>query len=353
MTKKEEILQNLDSSIEKIKNKEQRIVFMVPDTKGGGRASVSVIYRQALTLKNLGYEVAILNEKKDSISATSWLGSEYDVIPQYSVEENNLKIGAQDFLIVPEIFGNVFEQVEKMPMEKVIMVQSHEYLLDAFAPGKSFLDYGVSECITTNSTVANLINQTLSFNNINIIPIGIPEFFAPTEKLQKPVVAIHCRDARKAAKIIKTFYLKYPIYRFISFKDMHGLTEKNFADNLKESCLSVWIDDDASFGTFPVESIKCNVPVIGKIPNTIMGWMEDTNGIWVYDENQMVDLIAAFMKNWLEDNVPENLRNVSKSLEGRFTIEDANLHTEKVYGELFLKRIEKLEKIKSEVNRSA
>lgn len=352
MTKKQEILQNLDSSIEKIKNKEQRIVFMVPDTKGGGRASVAVIYRQALALKNLGYDVAILNEKKDSISATSWLGSEFDVIQQYSVEENNLKIGAQDFLIVPEIFGNVFEQVEKMPMEKVIFVQSYEYLLDAFSPGKSFLDYGVSECITTSSTIANLINQTLSFNNINITPIGIPEFFTPTDKLQKPIVAIHCRDARKAAKIIKTFYLKYPIYRFISFKDMHGLTEKNFAENLKESCLSVWVDDDASFGTFPVESIKCNVPVIGKIPNIIMEWMEDTNGIWVYDENQIVDLIAAFLKNWLEDSVPENLKNVSKTLEGRYEAADAAMYVEKVYGELFNKRVEKLERIKEEVNRA-
>jgi hypothetical protein len=353
MAKKQEVLQNIDSSIEKIKNKEQKIIFLIPDTKGNARASVSVLYRQAMSLKNLGYSVAMLNEKKDSINASTWLGSEYDTLDQFSIEENNLTMGPQDFLIVPEIFGNVFEQLEKLPMEKILFVQSFEYMLDAYAPGKSFIDFGVTECMTTSDTLSKLITDVLPLNTVQVIPIGIPDLFKPTENLTKPIVAIHCRDARKAAKIIKTFYLKYPIYRFVSFKDMHTMTEVDFANNLKDCCLSIWVDDDSSFGTFPVESIKCNVPVIGKVPNIIGEWMDDNNGMWVYDENQIVDLTSAYVKNWLEDNIPENLQNVSTTLDGKYGMVEFEEKTKQVYEYYFQNRIDKLEKIKEDYMKTA
>ena len=347
-SKAQEILLNLDSSINKIKNKEHKVVFMVPDTKGNARASVSNVYRQAIALKELGYNTAILLEKKDSIRPSVWLGTEFDSLTHYSIEENNMVMGGHDFIVIPEVFGNVLEQIENLPMEKILFVQSFEYLLDAYAPGKSFLDNKVKNCLTTTATITNMITDIFPSVNIKTIPVAISDNFKPTDDLTKPVVAIHCRDARKAAKIIKTFYLKYPIYRFISFRDMHTMTEKDFATNLKECCLSVWIDDESSFGTFPVESMKCNVPVVGKIPNLIPEWMTDDNGIWVYDENQIVDLISAYVKNWLEDNVPENLQNISKSVENSYGMDDFKNKTKEAFEQFFNERIQNLEGVKAE-----
>jgi hypothetical protein len=51
---------------------------------------------------------------------------------------------------------------------------------------------------------------------------------------------------------------------------MRGLSEKEFSDTLKECFLSVWVDDDSAFGTFPLESMASGVPVIGKIPKLNM-----------------------------------------------------------------------------------
>lgn len=67
--------------------------------------------------------------------------------------------------------------------------------------------------------------------------------------------------------------------------------------------LSVWIDDISGFGTFPIESMKSGVPVIGKIPNLFPQWMNEDNGIWIQNQNQIVDFVADFIKNWLEDNI--------------------------------------------------
>jgi hypothetical protein len=346
MEKMNETLNNIDSAIEKIKNKESKIVFLSPDTKGTARASVSYIYRQAMALKNAGYNVSILHEKNEYIKVGSWLGEEYDQIEHKSIENNDLTVGPQDIIVVPEIYGNVFEQIQQLPVQKVILVQSYDYLLDSFSPGKSWLDFDVMNCITTSKTLTEMIKELVPVNQIDFIEPGISEHFKPSEMPQIPVVAIHARDQRKAAKIIKTFYLKYPLYRFVSFKDMHGMTEADFAKNLKECAVSVWVDDDSTFGTFPVESLKCNVPVIGKVPSVIPEWMNDDNGIWVYDENQITDLVFNYIKNWMEDGLPENLLNVSETMKDKYTMDVFEKATIETYNIMFERTIAKLNKIK-------
>ena len=346
MEKTNETINNLNQAIDKITNKESRIVFLSPDTKGTARASVAYIYRQAMVLKNNGYNVSILHEKNDYIKPGSWLGEEYDSLEHTSIEDNNLTVGPQDLIVVPEIYGNVFEQIQQLPIDKAILIQSYDYLLDSFSPGKSWLDFDVNECITTSKTLSEMVEELVGIKDVNFVNPVIPDFFKPSEKPQMPVIAIHARDQRKAAKIIKTFYLKYPLYRFVSFKDMHGMTEKDFAKNLKECALSVWVDDDSTFGTFPIESIMSNIPVIGKVPNIIPEWMTDENGIWVYDENQIPDLIFSYIKNWMEDLLPENLSNVSETIKDKYNMEIFEKATVETYSAILDRKVTKLNKIK-------
>ncbi len=109
--------------------------------------------------------------------------------------------------------------------------------------------------------------------------------------------------------LIKTFYLKFPQYRWVTFRDMRNLTEVEFAKGLQDCFLSVWIDPTSGFGTFPLESMKSGVPVIGKIPNLFPSWMNEDNGVWIRESNQIVDFISDFIHNWLEDNINEDLYN--------------------------------------------
>jgi glycosyltransferase involved in cell wall biosynthesis len=88
---------------------------------------------------------------------------------------------------------------------------------------------------------------------------------------------------------------------------MRGSTEKEFADTLKECFLSVWIDEESSFGTYPLESMSCGVPVIGKVPDLQPEWMNENNGIWITDKLLLSDIIADFIQNWLEDNIKPEL----------------------------------------------
>ena len=64
--------------------------------------------------------------------------------------------------------------------------------------------------------------------------------------------------------------------------------------------------------TFPLESIKMNIPVIGVVPNMVPEWMNENNGIWINNPNMLVDVIADFVQNWLEDNINPELYNEMK-----------------------------------------
>jgi glycosyltransferase involved in cell wall biosynthesis len=90
---------------------------------------------------------------------------------------------------------------------------------------------------------------------------------------------------------------------------MRGIKQEDFSKFLKESYLSVWVDNESGFGTYPIESMITGTPVIGKLPNMKPEWISENNGIWTSHFNDIVDIISNFTQNWLEDNISEELYN--------------------------------------------
>jgi glycosyltransferase involved in cell wall biosynthesis len=153
-------------------------------------------------------------------------------------------------------------------------------------------------------------------SSFDVIEPYITDSFKPKSTPAMPIIGIHTKEQTDAINIIKTFYLKFPQYRWFTFRDLRGLSEKEFANSLSDCFLSVWIDDDSAFGTFPLESMKSGVPVIGKVPNIPPDWMTEQNGIWITDKTLFVDVIADYIQNWLEDNInPEIQDEMKKTME--------------------------------------
>ena len=93
---------------------------------------------------------------------------------------------------------------------------------------------------------------------------------------------------------------------------MRSLNQDQFYEPLKDACVSVWIDEKSSFGTYPLESMGVGTPVIGRIPYLTPEWMGEKNGIWMDNPNQMVDVIADIAQTWLEDNLSQELYDEGK-----------------------------------------
>jgi len=303
----QETIKKVELSIEKLRDKTSRIYLMVQDTKGNAKASIRYTYQMAMTLKNNGFNPIILHESNDYTGVGSWMGEEYMEITHQSIEGQNLQITPEDFVVIPELYGHVMDQIKQLPCGKIVLCQAYDYMLETIQPGMNWSSYGFLKCITTSETQKKFIGDIMKNTTLDVITPLIPEIFTEKSIPAKPIISIHTRDQRDTMKIIKAFYLKYPQFRWITFRDMRGLNQEEFVTNLQESFVSVWVDDISGLGTYPLESMACGTPVIGKVPNMKPEWMSDTNGVWTYELNNMVDIIAEYTQNWLEDNISEGL----------------------------------------------
>jgi hypothetical protein len=304
----QENLEKLEKSILNLKEKKHKIYFLVQDTKGNAKASISYIYRLAMSLLKAGYNPTILHEKPDYVGVGEWLGKEYmESLPHKSIEGTNLEVAPEDFIVVPELYGFVMPQLSKLPCGKIVLCQAYDYILETLQPGVSWNQVGFLKCITTSETQKEFVSNVMRNISFDILEPLISDKFKKQTLPSKPIITIQSREQRDTTNLVKSFYLKFPQYRWVTFKDMRGLTETQFAENLKESFLSIWIDELSGYGTFPLESMKTGVPVVGLVPNLVPSWMNENNGVWVNSKIQIVDYVADFLQNWLEDNINPNL----------------------------------------------
>jgi len=309
----QEQISKIETSVENLKNKNSKIYFIVQDTKGNAKASIHYIYELVLTLKNNGYNPIILHERPDYTSVSSWLGDKYESIPHQSIEGSNLQVSPDDFIVVPELFGFVMDQIKNLPCGKIVLCQSYDHMLETLNPGETWAQFGFYKCITTSENQKEYIKNVMKSVSFDILEPYICEDFKPSKLPAKPIISVHSKDQRDTVNIIKTFYLKYPQYRWVTLRDMRGLTHTEFAEKLSEGFVSVWIDETSSYGTFPLESMKSNIPVIGLVPNVLPTWMNEDNGIWVNNKSHIVDVIADHLQNWLEDNISEEFNGKIKT----------------------------------------
>ena len=156
----------VESVISKLENKDFGLYFFTMDTRGNATAGIANIYEHVKLLTELGFNAYILHEKTDyklrgdveGPGLADWLGEEYAQLPHVSIEGQQLNVGPADFIIIPEIFSNIMDQVKGFPCKKVVFSQSYDYLLELLPIGKRWnTDYGFHDVITTSQKQANYL----------------------------------------------------------------------------------------------------------------------------------------------------------------------------------------------------
>ena len=337
----QEQISKLENSIENMKNKTMRIYFLVQDTKGNAKASVRYIYQMAMSLKKSGYNAIILHEKPDYFGVSSWLDESYmNELEHKTIEGTNLEVSPEDLIVVPELYGFIMEQIKKLPCGKIVLSQSYDYIFDTLQPGDTWSQYGFLKCITTSEKQKEWIKNTMRNVSVDVVEPVISDNFKKQVLPPKTVINIHTREHRDTTNTIKAFYSRFPQYRWFTFRDLRGLSELDFSEKMKESFVSVWVDPIAGYGTFPLESIKMGVPVIGVVPNMVPDWMNENNGIWINNPNILVDVIADFVQNWLEDNIsPELYTEMEKTTEKLIKLETFEGSVNNVFNDMIQTRL--------------
>jgi hypothetical protein len=348
-----EQITKLENSINNMKEKLSRIYFIVQDTKGNAKASVRYIYQMALTLKRNGYNSIILHEKPEYYGVETWLGDEYmSELEHRAIEGTSLEISPDDLIIIPEIYGFIMDQITKLPCGKIVLCQAFDHIFETLQPGQTWSQLGFYKCITTSNKQKELIESVMRNVYVDVISPYVSDTFQKNIFPPKTIVNIHTRDHRDTTNLIKTFYAKFPQYRWITFRDLRGLSEEEFSEAMKDSFISVWIDQTSSFGTFPLESMKMGIPVLGLVPDYVPSWMNEDNGLWVNNKTIIVDVLSDYIQNWLEDNLnPELFSNMDLTIESINDFEKFQTETLELFGKMFESRItsfeDQLEKIET------
>jgi glycosyltransferase involved in cell wall biosynthesis len=292
-------IENLESALGRLKTNDSVVYFLTYDTKTTPRAAIKHIYDIALTLKQSGVDAKILAEDSNYSGVSTWLSDKYKDIPVVTIKDDKINIGVDDTIVVPEYYSNALQQLASVKCIKVMLVQQKDYIFENLPIGSRWSDFGFDRVITTTEASKKYIMEIFPESLVFIIPPIIDENFKAIELPQKPYVAISCRDRNVHRRLISEFYLKFPQLRWITFRDMVNMSYDDFATNLKECMVSLWVDDESTFGTFPLESMKCGVPVVGKVPNTEPEWIGE-NGMWTSDITKINELLGTYILAWVE-----------------------------------------------------
>jgi glycosyltransferase involved in cell wall biosynthesis len=342
MNNKENI-EKLESALGRLQNSESIVYFLTYDTKNNARASVKHIYDLALTLNENGITSKILVEDKTYTGVDGWLGDKYKQLEVLTIKDDKIEINVDDTIVVPEYYGNTLQQLMNIKCIKVLLIQQKEYIYESLPIGSRFSDFGFDRIITTTEASKKYIMEYFPESLVFIIPPIIEDIFEPITLPLKPYVAISIRDRSTHRKLISEFYLKFPQLRWITFRDMVSMPYEDFAHNLKECMVSLWVDNDSTFGTFPLESMKCGVPVVGKIPNTEPDWLSE-NGMWTYDEGNLVELLGTYILAWVEGiELTQEVKDKMKETLLPYNKEITQNTTLSIFNSLRNKRIETLE----------
>jgi glycosyltransferase involved in cell wall biosynthesis len=338
-----ENIEKLEIALGKLDAKENVIYFLTYDTKNNARAAVKHIYDMALTLKQNGSNPKILVEDK-TYTKPLWLGNVYDDLEIVTIKEDQINITIDDVIVVPEYYSNVLQQLSNVRCSKVMLIQQKDYIFETLPVGSRWSDYGFDRVITTTESTKKYIQEIFPEVLVHIIPPMIGDDFKPTEGIVKPYIAISCRDRSKHRKLISEFYLKYPHLRWVTFRDMVQMSYEEFSEGLKECMVSLWVDDESTFGTFPLESMKCNVPVVGKIPNTEPDWLSE-NGMWTYDESKIIDILGTYVLAWLDGiELTDEVKEKMKETLLPYNTEITKNNILSIFNSITNKRIETLQK---------
>lgn len=320
-------ISRVEEAIDKINKKENNIFFFVIDTKGNPSGSLEYIYKIAYILKEEGYNITMLYQEEEFVGVEEWLGKDFSTIPHANINTDEINVSASDILFIPEIFSSIMLQTKKLPCKRIAILQNYDFILEQIPLSVQWGDYGIMDVLTNTNNNAQLIKEIFPYVHPNVVTPHINKVFGNTSAPKKMLINIVSKDQRNVNKIVKPFYWKYPTYKWVSFRDLRGLPKEDFATALREAAITIWVDDDTSFGYSAIEAMKSGSIVIGKIPEIIPEWMQNEDAsfknccVWFDNFHEIHRQIASVVRTWTIDTVPQELFEEAENVTKLFSYE--------------------------------
>ena len=314
-----EKIKKLEETIETMVNKDGNVYFFTLDTKNAPNGEVKYIYDIALSLLNMGYKVTMLHQEDEFVGPIEWLGDKYSVLVHKNVKDENVVVTPSDFVFIPEVFSNVMSQTKTLPCKRIMIYYNPAYLTDYMPVGVTMNDLNIYDAITTNETLKDKLKSYFPNLNIKVIRPSISELFFNNDEPKKLIVNLITPTANEVNDIVKPFYWKNPLYKWLSFRDLKGIPQDTLADVMREAAFTVWVDDITNNAQMALEALKSGSILIAKVPQTTPEWMFENNDyrfgiIWVDSYDMLHDVIASVVRGWTRDDIVEKYLTMSSEV---------------------------------------
>ena len=374
--KNKEVIKRIENAISTVKNKESVLYFFVADARNVPNAKMEYIYELAYTLQEMKYNVCMLyqldneytqkelkelttkekpiDERRQFIGVTDWLGERYGKLKHLNISEGTWSVSPSDFLFIPEAFAGLMKETydKHVTCKRYVIVQNFRHITEFIPFGDQWASYGITDAITTTSKQADLVKSVFKYVKTYVVPPYFPEYFRKPLTAKKLIVNVVTKTKEDAEHIVKMFYWKYLPFRFVPFRFLVNFPREKYAEMLQEGAITVWVDQDASFGNNALESMRCGNIVIGKIPDNIPEWMTDENGeilpngLWVDDINAIPDVLASVINEWVEDEISPKLYDEMDKTNNKYTYEEWEKNVKYMIEDIFNKRIAEFVSVK-------
>ena len=372
-------LERIDEAISKLEINDFCFYFFVVDCKNVPNGSIQYIYQLAKTLNDKNYKVKMLyqleneydneeleelkrkekpiDERRVFTGVGEWLGEEYMQLEHLNISKQEWTVSPSDFLFIPEVFSSLMKQTYqyKAPCKRIVLLHNYDYITEFIPFSDEWGTYGIHDVMANTKAQGDLISSVFPYVNVKILNPYISNIFRKPIKPKKLIVNIISKKTEDVNKIMKQFYWKYPMYKFISFRDLRGYPKETFAEFLQESAITVWIDNETPFGYSAIEAIKTGNIVIGKVPEHMPEWMGDenglfNNGVWTYDLNTIPDILSRVLGSWMQDRIPETLCENMDNVDNLYTFEGYQNNVNEIINGYINDRINELKEIKTVIN---
>ena len=369
-------LERIEEAIAKLQNNDFTLYFFIVDCKNVPNGNMQYLYQLAKTASDKNYNVKMIyqleneyskeeidelnrkekpiDEKRIFTGVGEWLGKEYMDLPHMNITKEEWKVSPSDFLFIPEVFSSLMKQTYqyKAPCKRIVVLHNYDYITEFIPFNDEWGTYGIHDVIVNTEQQGKLVNSVFPYVKCRTLSPYISNIFRKPIKPKKLIVNIISKRTEDVNKIMKQFYWKYPMYKFISFRDLRGYPKETFSEYLQESAITVWIDSETPFGYSAIEAIRTGNIVIGKVPEHIPEWMGDENGlfdngVWTYDINMIPDILSRVLGSWMQDNVPSVLYENMEKLDELYTYDQFSRNADKIINEYVNEKINEFKEIKN------
>lgn len=368
-------IERIDKAISNLKENNFTFFFFIVDCKNVPNGNMQYMYQLAKTLNDKNYKVKMLyqleneynkseieelnrkekpiDERRVFTGVGEWLGEEYMNLPHINISKEEWKVSPSDFLFIPEVFSSLMKQTYqfKAPCKRIVVLHNYDYITEFIPFNDEWGTYGIRDVITNTDQQGKLVNSVFPYIKCKTLNPYISDIFRKPIKPKKLIVNIISKRTEDVNKIMKQFYWKYPMYKFISFRDLRGYPKEMFAEFLQESAITVWVDNETPFGYSAIEAIRTGNILIGKVPEHLPEWMSDDDGllnnaVWTYDINTIPDILSQVLGSWMQDKIPAVLYENMEKLDNLYTYETYEKKVDEIINDYINERIKEFTEIK-------